>query len=150
TISYWWGTEILQQKKPERQAEALFQFARAAAYDGQGALNPQGRQQVDSYLTKAYNSYHGQDPQGLQQLKELAKASPFPPADFKIKTAQEIAVEKENEFKQSNPSLALWMGLKKELTGPEGEKFFDGTMKGAQVPGGAGGVTKLKGTLIEA
>jgi len=149
-VSYWLGGEILKQKKPERQSEALFHFARAAAYDGPGALTPAGRQQVQSYLEKAYNSYHGQDPTGLNELKTQAKSSAFPPPGFKIKTANEIAIEKENEFRQSNPALAMWMNLKKELTGPEGQQFFEGKMKGAEVPGGAGGVQKFKGKLVDA
>jgi tetratricopeptide (TPR) repeat protein len=36
-VSYWLGTTIVNEKKPEKQAEAIYDFARAAAYDGQGA-----------------------------------------------------------------------------------------------------------------
>ena len=74
----------------------------------------------------------------------------MPPADFKIKNATEIAIEKEEEFKKTNPELALWMGLRKELTGDNGSQFFESNMKGAAVPGGAGGIQTLKGRLISA
>jgi len=37
----------------------------------------------------------------LDQLKQLAVQSPLPPADFKLKTASEIAAEKEAEFAKS-------------------------------------------------
>jgi tetratricopeptide (TPR) repeat protein len=147
-LSYWLGTVIVAQKKPEKQSEALYHFARAVSYDGQNAVPAQGRQQIETYLSKAYNSFHGQDPKGLTELKTLAKSSPFPPADFKIKSATEIAIEEENRLKETNPPLALWMGIKKQLTDTNGEQYFADNLKGAAVPGGAAGVQKLKGTLI--
>jgi tetratricopeptide (TPR) repeat protein len=93
-ISYWLGTVILAENKPEKQSEALFDFARAAAYDGTGALAPERRQEIDVYLTKVYNRLHG-DSSGLAELKATAMANPTPSADFKIKTAAEVAAEKE-------------------------------------------------------
>ncbi len=141
-VSYWLGNVILAEKKPEKQSEALYDIARAAAFDGQGALNPQGRQQVDAYLTKAYGTLHG-DQTGLKELKEQAKANPLPPEGFKIKTAAEVAAEKEEELNKTNPELALWMKLKGQLLSPEGQQYFDSSMKGAAVP-------KLKGWLVSA
>lgn len=148
-VSYWLGTVIIAEKKPEKQSEALFDFARAAAYDGTGSLTPEGRQKIDAYLTKVYNTIHG-DSSGLAELKALAKASPTPPADFKIKTAAEIAAEKEEELKKTNPQLALWLNIKGQLLAPEGQTYFDGSMKGAGLPGGANGVSKFKGWLVGA
>ena len=66
-----------------------------------------------------------------------------PPADFKIKTAAELAAEKEEELKKTNPELALWMNIKGQLLSPEGQGYFDSSMKGAGVP-------KLKGWLVKA
>ena len=86
-LSYWLGTVIVAQKNPEKQAEALYYFARASAYDGPGAVPTQGRQQIDTYLTKAYNSFHGPDPKGLAELKTQAKSAAFPPEGFTIKSA---------------------------------------------------------------
>lgn len=150
-VSYWLGTVIRLQaeKKPERQSEALYDFARAAAYDGTGALAPDGRKQIDAYLTKVYTSLHG-DTSGLAELKAMAKANPTPPADFKIKTAAEIAAEKDEELKKTNPQLALWLAIKGQLLSPEGDNYFTNSMKGAPLPGGAGGVTKFKGWLVDA
>ena len=142
-VDYWLGNTLRPEKTPEKISQALFYYARAATYDGPGSLTPQGRQQLDDYLRKAYNAYHGQDDAGLNALKALAKAQPMPPPDFKIKTATEIAIEKEEEFKRTNPQLALWMGVKKLLTAPDGAQYFDTQMKGTLVPG-------LKGTVIEA
>jgi len=81
--------------------------------------------------------------EGLEQLKQQVKQSPLPPADFKIKTATEIATEKEAEFEKTNPQLALWMKLKGLLSDTNGEQYFAGTLKDSAVP-------KLKGTLVEA
>ena len=151
-VDYWLGNTLRAVKTPESFSQALFYYARAATYDGQGSLPEAGRRQLDDYLKKAYLTYHGGE-DGLAELKALAKSQPMPPADFKIKTAAEIAAEKEEEFKKSNPQLAMWMSLKKELTGPNGQQFFDG-MKGADVPGGAKigdiAVTDFKGTIISA
>jgi tetratricopeptide (TPR) repeat protein len=147
-VSYWLGTVVLGEKKPERQSEALYDFARAAAYDGPEALNPDGRQKIDAYLTKVYTTLHG-DTSGLADLKALAKANAMPPADFKIKTAAEIAAEKDEALKKSNPQLALWKSIKESLAAPDGEKYFE-SVKGAGLPGGANGVTKFKGWLVKA
>jgi tetratricopeptide (TPR) repeat protein len=78
-VSYWLGTVILAEKKPEKRSEAMFHFARAAAYDGPGALTPEGRQKIDEYLAKVYDTLHGNSA-GLAELKALAKAHAMPPA----------------------------------------------------------------------
>jgi len=148
-VSYWLGTAILQEKKPERQAEALFHFARAASLDqAHGGFAAQARQSIDQYFVQAYNKYHGEDAAGLQQLRDLAKSSAMPPANFKIETSDEAKLRKEQDFAKQNPSMALWQNLKQELTGANGEQYFSSNMKGAEVPGGAGGVQKFKGKLI--
>ena len=150
-VSYWLGTAIVAEKKPERYSEALWQFARAGSLDqAQGGLNPQAREQIDTYFIHTYNRYHGQDPQGLAQLREQAKAQPFPPAGFKIENVEELKAKNEEEFRKKNPALAMWMNLKQELTGPNGEQYFNDNMKGAEVPGGAEGIQYFKGKLISA
>ena len=132
----------IAEKKPEMQSEALYYFARAAAYDGPEALAPAGRKQVDDYLTKVYKTLHGDDT-GLAELKATAKANAAPPEGFHIKTAAEIAQEKEEELKKTNPELALWLNVKGQLLSPEGQGYFDSSMKDAAVP-------KLKGWLVSA
>ncbi len=139
-VSFWLGTVVLAQRKPEKQAPALFHFARAAALEGPGALPDANRKTVLDYLTKIYSQYHGSK-DDLDTLLAKAKTSPLPPPDMAIKTAQQVAVEKEEEFKKTNPQLALWMSVKKELAGPNGPAYFDGTLKDAALP-------KLKGKLV--
>lgn len=145
-ISYWLGMVILGQKKAERQSDALFHFARAAIYTGAGALSPQGRQQVDAYLTKAFRTYHGEDEAGLKDLHELAKSNAFPPADFKIKSRDEIEAEKREALAKADPALALWVSIKENLTGEGGEKYFQDNMKDALVP--PENMPAFKGALI--
>lgn len=150
-VSYWLGTVILAQKKPEKQSEALYHFARAASYDGPGALAPEGRKQLDAYLSKTYSSYHGPDEAGLKELKTLAKTQPFPPADFKITStteAEAAKIQREEEERKKDPQRALWGTLRTTLSGPEGEQYFQSSMKGAMLPGGAEGIKKFKGTLV--
>lgn len=146
-VSYWLASVDRAQKSVDKQSVALYHFARAAAYDGPGSLTPQGRKEIMAYLEKAYTGFHG-DKSGLPELLQQAKAQALPPENFKIETAQEIAIRKEEEFRKTNPMLALWMSIRKELTGPDGANYFDQHMKGAALPGGAGGVEKFKGKVI--
>src|SRR5208283_355629 len=115
--------------------------ARAAATDPSlgGSTDPKA---VDTYLTTLYTNYHGKDDDGLKQLKELASKSPLPPADFKIESSTDIDKRKEEEFRAKYPQLALWLGIKSQLSDTNGEKYFDDQLKGSAVP-------KLKGVLME-
>lgn len=44
----------------------------------------------------------------------------------------------------------LWSTIKRDLTGPDGQEYFDHNLNGALVPGGAGGVQYFTGTLLSA
>jgi tetratricopeptide (TPR) repeat protein len=132
-VSYWLGQVILYQKKAERQVDALFHFARAATYTGAGALSPQGRQQVEAYLAKAYRTYHG-DESGLKEIHDLAKTNVFPPQGFTIKSAAEIDAEKREALAKADPALALWVNIKENLTEQGGDKYFAESMKDALIP----------------
>jgi hypothetical protein len=142
-IAFGLGTAqvCLYKVQPDKISSGLYEVARAVALDPTlgGTADPKA---IESYLTNTYTQYHGGDDAGLKELKESAKANPMPPAGFKIKSATEIATEKEEEFKKSNPQLALWMGIKKQLADTGGEQYFEGTLKNAAVP-------KLKGTVVE-
>ena len=141
-VSYWLGNVLLAQKNPDKYTLTLFSFARAAAFDGTGALAPAGRQQIETFLTKLYTNYHGADPKGLTELKTLAKASHLPPAEFKIKSSAEVEVEKEEELKKRDPLLAFFLTVKQGLTGSDGSKFWE-SMKGTAMP-------QMRGTVLTA
>jgi hypothetical protein len=139
-VSFWLGSSVLAQKKPEKQAPALFHFARAVSVPGQppDALPEADRKKIMAYLEKIYTTYHGSK-DGLTDLLALAKTNALPPADLKIEDANTIAARKQKEFIENNPQLALWMNLKQQVINEEG--YFDSTVKGAAVP-------KLKGKVV--
>jgi hypothetical protein len=146
------GTILAQAKqKPEKQPVALFYYARAAAYDGPGALPSQDRNNIKTYLAKVYPQYHGST-EGLDQLLALAKTNGAPPADFKIKSTADLAQEqaqKEAEEAAKNPMLTLWAKtLKENLVKDDGDMFFEMNVKDAALPGGANGVMKFKGKIV--
>jgi hypothetical protein len=151
--SYMLATVLLGEQKdhPEKMSLALFEYARAANYDGPGAMDAKTRKTVDDFLTtKAYPTYHG-SAEGLPELKTLAKANALPPADFKIKSTVEIAEEKakaDEEKAKANPMLALWETIKGQLVGDNGPAYFDTSVKDAALPGGANGVMKFNGKLV--
>lgn len=142
-ISYQLATAMLclQKTQPEMAAQAIYEFQRAAVIDptlGDPKNNPQ---QLIGYADKLYTSVHGST-EGLAQLKELAKQNPLPPAGFEIKTKDQMAAEKANEFAKNNPKLALWNGIKTALNAPDGENYFANQLKDSAVP-------QLRGVLVE-
>ena len=142
-VSYWLGQSIGGQKKVERTPEAIYFYARAASYDGPGALPPDFRKTVDDYLVRAYKGYHGAM-DGLPEIKALAKSNAMPPPDFKIKSVKDVAEDenkKQEEFNKNNPQLAMWTGVKTALVAADGSQYFDSKMKGAGLP-------KLRGKLV--
>ena len=69
---------------------------------------------MTDFADQYYSTLHGSN-EGLDKLKDQVKQSPLPPAGFKIKTATEVADEKQAEFEKTNPKLALWMKIKGAL-----------------------------------
>ncbi len=146
TIDYQLATAIYSEKNPAKTPTALFYFARAATYEGQGALNPDGRKTVMAYVQKAYKGYHGSD-EGFNNLVAAAKASPTPPADFAIKSALDIAkaeMANEEEWTKAHPQEAMWKGIKEALTGADGANYFNSEHEGSKVPTLKGKVVKLE------
>lgn len=142
--SIWAGTANLRTKKLERQGIALFHFCRAGVYSGQGALPQQTRDQLKASFEKNYVNFHG-NKDGMDQVIKLAEASPIPPADFKIESKDEILLKQEEELKKTNPMLALWISIKRELNGANGQAYFDSSLKDAHIPGGV----EVGGTKVE-
>lgn len=147
----WAGTVIARQRKIEKQSHALFYFARAGAYDGQGALPQAARDQVMRSFEKNYINFHGGKDK-MDEVVALAKANAVAPADFKILSQDEILQAQEKELEATNPQLAVWVKMKRGLTGPDGASYFESSVKEAQIPGGievAGQkIEKLKGTVV--
>jgi len=136
--------EVCLAKSDHAKASAaLFELARAAAIDPvKGMVDAKWQQaSVAPYLEKAYTQYHGVDPQGLKELKELAVRSPLPPAGFAILSADDVAQEQQKKFETQHPELALWMKIKTALSASDG--YFESDLKGREVP-------RLKGILVDA
>jgi len=118
---------------------AIFYLARAAAYDGEGALTPQGRQAAQAEAQKIYTLYHGKA-DGFTELMATAKTTPAPPDGYHIPSKGELAkaaYEKESaneeKFKAEHPDWALWKSIKETLAGSGGADYFN-SMKDTKVP----------------
>jgi tetratricopeptide (TPR) repeat protein len=145
-VDYWMGTVIASEKKLDKLPAAMFYFARAATYTGQGALNPDAQKTTMTYVQKQYKNFHGSD-EGFNDLLAAAKANPAPPAGFSIKNANEIAqaqAQNEEEWAKAHPQEATWKNLKMALSAPDGPMYFDMGMKGAMLPTLKGKVVKLE------
>lgn len=150
-ISYNLGTALACEARtqPDKATDlgprAIYQFVRASVVDPSlgGTADPK---KISDYANSAYNTYHG-SLDGLDQLKEQAKASATPPAGFTIETASAVAARKEKEFTQNHPQYALWMGIKRQLTDTNGQQYFEGQLKDADVKGENG--RALKGMIVE-
>jgi len=122
-VSYWLGNVVLAQGDPTKNETALFSFARASVYEGEGALPPESRQQVDAYLTKVYTKYAGTE-EGLDELKAMARNQALPPADLKIESAEVRSFNAEQAARKANPQLYMFIDLKNKLTGTAGEQTW--------------------------
>lgn len=155
-VSLWLWNIVAGQRKADKYSFALYEYARAANYDGPGALDPATRQKAKADFESIYTKYHGSN-EGLDAVESQAKSAALPPDGFEILSKAKLALKaaedqekKDEEFRKSNPMLALWQSIKTALTGDGGAAYFDSSMKGAALPGGAQGVTEFKGKLIEA
>ncbi|HVO97106.1 MAG TPA: hypothetical protein VMT15_03525 [Bryobacteraceae bacterium] len=143
-INVWLGKQILAEAKahPERQSDAIFHYARAAAYTGPGALPPNERATMKTFVDKAYKTYHG-TMDGEDQLLATA-ASQALPDGFVIKSTVKMAEEaaaREEEIRGKDPMKAQWRDLKAILTGDGGDAKFQGEIKDSALP-------KFKGKIV--
>ena len=141
-VSAWYGMVLGVEKAPDKQVPALWLLAHSVSLRGAGALDERKRGQISALLERLYVSYHG-EPTGLDQLRTAAEATPFPPPDFRIEPAAEVAARKELEaIERANPQLAEWVRIRTQLEAAGGPQFFE-KLKAAPLP-------KLAGILISA
>jgi tetratricopeptide (TPR) repeat protein len=146
-VSYWLGLVLYSQKK---FVPALFEFARAATYTGEGELPAAVRQSADQYLQRAYKGYHGSD-EGLDALKKSAAASALPPDDLKIASVTDIAAGQqaaEEDFLKTHPDIKLWRILRDALKADGGDKYFAENVKDALIPPQEGEFKMFKGKVV--
>lgn len=146
-VSYQYAKLLMDEKK---YPPALYEYARAASYDGQGALPQAARDQIKAYFTKVYGQYHG-SPDGADQVLTQAKTSALPPDGFNIEGQGDIEAAKAkalNDRMASDPQFKLWYTIETNLKGDNADQFFSSSVKDAEIPGGAEGVKDFKGTVI--
>jgi hypothetical protein len=145
TLNVWLGGEILKQAQkghPEKQADAIFHYARAAAYTGPGCLDPKDRAGMKTFVDKAYKAYHG-SLEGEDKLLAVAATQPLPDG-YKIKNTVELAQEgaaADDAARAANPMLAQWRDVKAILTADNGQAKFDADIKESALP-------QFKGKII--
>ena len=83
-VSYEVVRSIYIQRAPAREPDAIFHLARAAVYEGPGALSASRREGMEMTLKSSYERYHGRDPAGLENIKSLARTRALPPPGFTI------------------------------------------------------------------
>lgn len=149
SVAYTLGTLILRERKVERIPEGLFYIARAISITGPQALNAQGKTAADTYLTKAYAGYHG-DNTGLDDLKKAAASSPTMPAGFTIESVTDIQKKQEGDaaaFAAAHPDIALWRQIKTALTAADGDMYFM-QIKDSEVPPAGQPFTMFKAKVL--
>ncbi len=146
-ISAIYAKQLISEKK---YPEGLFEYARAAQFDGPGALPPATRTQLMDYFNKAYTQYHGSD-EGKQALLDQAKTSALPPEGLQITNGADAANKQAdalNAHMASDPAFKLWYSIETSLKADNGQQFFNSSMKDVEVPAGAEGVKNFSGTVI--
>jgi hypothetical protein len=120
---------------------ALWHLARAASLQGEGALPEAQRRELAATLERAYTAYHG-DASGLEELRAGAAANAYPPDGFNVESAAAATARRQDEeLNRTNPQLAQWLRIRKQLEAPGGEKYLAETLSTAPLP-------RLKGVLI--
>jgi hypothetical protein len=127
-------------RNDEVRPKAIYAFIRTLVIDP-SVSGTQDPKKMPDILTNFYVNFHG-NTDGLDQLKEQAKANPLPPADFTIESGAKADARKQKEFQEKYPQLALWLNIKSQLAGAGGPDYFKSSLEGADVP-------KLKGTVVE-
>jgi len=144
-ISYWLGTVIIRQKNIARYSEAIYDVARAVSVTTGTPLPPQQKTAAQDYLKRLYSNYHGDD-KGLDEVLTQVASAALPPADYHIKSVEEIQKEQfanEEEFNKAHPDIALWRTIKAALTAANGDAYFQ-QVKGSEVPTADIGMFKAK------
>jgi len=145
-VSAQYGKMLVGEKK---YPEGLFEYARAAQYDGPGALPPATRQQLMDYFNKAYKDFHGSD-EGKDQMLAQAKTQALPPAGLQVTSAADLANKQADALNariNSDPAFKTWYAVKQNVQ-DKGDAFFNEDVKGFELPGEAVPSKTFSGTVI--
>ena len=145
-VSAGYGKLLIDDKK---YPEGLFQYARAAEYDGPDSVPAAQRTTLLTYFNKAYSDFHG-SADGADQVLAQAKTSALPPDGFTIVSANDLAAKEADKLNSriaSDPAFKMWYAVKQNLQ-DKGSAFFDNDIKDVEIPGGAENVKDFSGTVI--
>lgn len=138
-VSSWLG--IVLALENGKQVPALWHLARASKTDEAGTLSEEQRRQVNAMLEHVYASYHG-GLDGLDDLKNASASNVFPASGFSIDPAIVVAARRaEAELSLTNPELAAWLSIRRQLQAPDGDKYFAANLQSKALP-------PLLGTVI--
>jgi len=141
-----YGKALIGEKK---YPEGLFEYARAAQYDGPGALPPATRQQLMDYFNKAYKDFHGSD-EGKDQMLAQAKTQALPPEGLQVTSAADLANKQADALNAriaSDPSFKIWYAVKQNVQ-DKGDAFFNEQVKDFELPGDAAPSKTFSGTVV--
>jgi len=140
-VSSWLG--IVSGLDNNKQPQALWHLARATGRELSTPLSDDQRRQVNGMLETVYVSYHG-SLEGLEQLRKISSSSAFPPPEFTIDPATVVNARRaEAELSQSNPQLAAWLAMRRQLEDANGDKYFASDLQGKPL-------AQLSGTVLHA
>ncbi len=134
-VSYWLGQVVLAQNDASKYDIAFFAFARAALYDGPGAMTAEGRAQVLEYVQNLLKKNYGDESFELYwpRFEEMAKASALPTERIELKSTDQLKFEAEQKSRKENPLLWRFKDLRTALVGPDGATTW-GRLNGALSP----------------
>lgn len=143
-LNVWLGKAILAEAKahPEKQADAIFHYARAASYTGPGCLPDKDRAEMKSFVDRAYKTFHG-SAEGEDKLLAAA-ANQALPDGIVIESTVDVAkrdAAADEAARQGDPMKAAWRDVKALLTADTGQAKFAADIKDSALP-------KFKGKII--
>jgi len=145
-IAAQYGKMLITEKK---YPEGLFEYARAAQYDGPGALPAATRQQLMDYFNKAYKDFHGSD-EGKDQMLAQAKSQALPPEGLQVTSAADLANKQADVLNariNSDPAFKIWYAVKQNVQ-DKGDAFFNEQVKEFELPGEAAPSKTFSGTVV--
>ena len=151
TLNVWAGKALLDEARkghPEKQADAIFHYARAAAYTGPGCLDPKDRAGMKSFVDRAYKTYHG-SLEGEDKLLAAAANQPLPDG-YVIESTVDVAKKEaaaDEAKRAADPMMAHWTDLKTLLTGDGGQAKFDSDIKESALPPFKGKIVSMTPAL---
>lgn len=143
-VSAWLG--IVLSLETGKQVAALWQLARASNPASANIISEEQRRQVNGILEHVYASYHG-SLDGLDDLRKASAARAVPDDAFTIDSANIVAARRaEQELSLTNPELAAWLSIRRQLTAADGQQYFSANLASKPTPWLKGTVVKSIGT----